>query len=153
MKIWEFFHLLGAICRHTHLIANMPVKLDFNATLVKNIKHLSDFVNDNGWYTLILRVRGVLFLFLATWMKFPPTLYSFKAFPSYLLQTWCTWSVSQPPPPDTLCSSHFVHPPSNKGNLLSKPLLQQASDWLLFLDIFGGRRGLEYLVLPVFTHT
>lgn len=81
----------------------------------------------------------------------PP--HPFKSFPSYLVQTWCTWCLTHPPPPihsalPTLCISwpmRHLH--------LCQPLLQQAPHWLLFLDIFGRRRGLEYLVLPVFTHT
>lgn len=75
----------------------------------------------------------------------------FKVFPSYLLQTWCTWCTSQPPPPThsappTLC---IFQPMSS--HCLSMPLLQQGLDLLLFLDIFGRRRGLEFLVLPLFT--
>lgn len=76
----------------------------------------------------------------------------FKAFPSYLLQTWCTWCISQPPPPThSALPSLYVYWPM-KDLHLPEPLLQQAHNWLLFLGIFGGRRGLEYLVLFLFTH-
>lgn len=50
--------------------------------------------------------------------------------------------------PCPLCTS----PPPMRALCLSQPLLQQVPDRLLFLGIFGRRRGLEYLVLPLFTH-
>lgn len=90
-------------------------------------------------------------------MKSPPPpsrpLHPFKAFPSYLLQTWCTWCVSLPPPPTHSAPPTLYISPPMRALRLSQPLLQQAPDWLLFLGIFGRRRGLEYLVLPLFTHT
>lgn len=71
-------------------------------------------------------VHGVLFLFLATWMKSP---HPFKAFPSYLLQTWCTWCVSLPPSPDMVSPAYFVHLPANEGPL-SPPASAAADAWL-----------------------
>lgn len=86
-------------------------------------------------------------------MNPPPTSPDpFKAFLPYLLQTWCTWCVSLPPPltRSALPTLYIARPMS--ALLVSQPLLQQAPDLLLFLGIFRSRRGFEYLVLPLFTH-
>lgn len=87
-------------------------------------------------------------------MKSPPPhpIHS-TLFPSYLVQTWCTWCLTHPPPPihstpPTLCISWPM-----KDLHLCQPLLQQGPHWLLFLDIFGRRRGLVPRSPCVYTHT
>lgn len=110
-----------------------------------------DDFQDNGQCTHNYVVHGVLFLFLATWMKSPRP---FKAFPSYLLQTWCTWCVSLPPSPDTLSPAYSVHLPANEGPL-SPPASAAADAWLdAILRYFWKEAWIRVPRSPcVYTHT
>lgn len=110
-----------------------------------------DDFQDNGQCTHNYVVHGVLFLFLAKWMKSP---HPFKAFPSYLLQTWCTWCVSLPPSPDTLSPAYFAHLPANESPL-SPPASAAAHAWLdAILRHFWKEAWIRVPRSPcVYTHT
>lgn len=84
--------------------------------------------------------------------EIPP--HPFKAFPSHLLQTWCTWCVSPSPPlTHSALPTLYVSTPMSALRL-SQPLLQQAPDWLLFLGIFWKEAGIRVPRSPsVYTHT
>ena len=105
----------------------------------------------NILFTIIF-IRSIreLYFWLREWN---PPLHPIRASPPCLLQTWCTWFVSQPLPPSHSALPTECIPPPMRSLRLSQPLLQQPSDWPLFLGMFGRRRRLEYLVLPLFTHT
>lgn len=82
-------------------------------------------------------------------MKSP---HPFKAFSfifssNFVHMVYLTTSASA-----TLSPAYCVYLPSNEGPRCPGSVLQYVLDWLLYLGIFGGRRGLEYLVLSLFTH-
>lgn len=136
-SVWAYFHT-STSCFH------------YAACFFFCLCPVYDHIHDNGRCSHIFIGTWCTVFIFGYMNEIPP--HPFKAFPSYLLQTWCTWCVSQPPPLThlalpTLCVSHPM-----RALCLSQPLLQQAPDWLLFLGIFRRRRGLEYLVLPLFTH-